>query len=67
MTVNHMIILLHIKLMVHYFSLETKAQIKSLLLLPNVNLLNNGVYTRLSINFLWVVTSHDHISQHKIA
>jgi hypothetical protein len=40
-----MIILLHIKLMVHYFSLETKAQIKPLLWLPNKHLLNNGVYT----------------------
>jgi hypothetical protein len=45
MSVKHMIILLHIKLMVHYFSLETKAQIKPLLWLPNKHLLNNGVYT----------------------
>lgn len=29
----------------HYFSLETKAQIKPLFSLPNVYLLNNGVYT----------------------
>jgi hypothetical protein len=44
-TVNHMIILLHIKFMVHYFSLETKAQIKPFFWLPNVYLLNNGVCT----------------------